>query len=110
MYTYHKRYEDILSNFVSGYNWLQFLTVDLWKKAIAVYIYILYIIILCNHVTTVTNETVYAWKNYLFSYTCTQFWWLRWLHGYNRGVAIDFNVFCSGYKLVTTGYSGGYND
>jgi len=57
-----KRYVDILSNCLSGNRWEHFLDSLFRLKAIAVYIYILYYIILCYHVTIVTTETVYAYR------------------------------------------------
>ena len=56
-----KRYEDILSNCLSGNRWEHFLDSLFRIKATAVYIYILYYIILCYHVTIVTTETIYTY-------------------------------------------------
>lgn len=100
--------DTVISSF--GYKWLQFLELKKRTKAIAVYIYIIYNIIICNHVTTVTKKTIYTWEIYFFSYTYIQFWWLRWLHGYKQATDSVFGVFFSGYNLVTSGNIGGYND
>ena len=57
-----KRYEAVLSNCLSGNRWEHFLDSLFRIKATAVYIYILYYIILCYHVTIVTTETVYTYR------------------------------------------------
>lgn len=97
-----KRYEDKLLNFVSGYKWLQILTVRIRRRTIAVYIYILYIIILCNHVTTVTTTNASRiGVNIIFSYVSlvTLVTWLQTVYCYCFHE--NYKWLQGGYKVVT---------
>ena len=89
-----------------GYNRLQILKIKKRVETIAVYIYILYYIILCDRVTTVTKKTIYV---YGLFYISIHFWWLHCLHGHKPPVAIENRIITTGYIPVTSGYIGGYN-
>lgn len=106
MFTIQKRYQELHPKEVTGYRWLHFSKAVLDRKEIAVYIYILYNIIICNHVTGVSSELVYVRTNNIFSLPCI----------YNSG---GYNVH-TGYKrllisflpffiVVTTWLQQGYN-
>jgi len=102
----------VLSNFVSGYRWLHFLTVRIETEAIAVYIYIIYNIIICIHVTTVTNKTIHTHEK-IFSYNSivyVHFRWLHGLHGYKVPSVPVFDKLLGGYMVDTNGYKSGYNE
>ena len=74
------QYAKKLYNIVSGYRWLQILTVYLRGKTIAVSIYIYNIIISCNHVTSVTNESIYARGTKIVFHTVLVDTLVTWLH------------------------------
>ena len=70
MYFIGKHNHTALSKILSGNKWLHLPMCVLEVKVVAVYIYIIYNIIICNHVTSVSSQSVYARTKNIFSLTC----------------------------------------
>lgn len=93
-----------------GHKWSQNGIVLFLYESIAVYIYILYYIILCDHVTVVTTKTVYTRGKIFFSYIRIYFPGSQWSHGHKMPPDSVLPLKRCGHNLVTTGHWSGHND